>query len=70
MSAPGIRNVVLVHGGFVDGSGWQSVHRLLTADGYTDYRVAERSPRPLRGRRRRPAALRVAAAFAELAQAI
>ncbi|MEU8264737.1 alpha/beta hydrolase [Micromonospora sp. NPDC048999] len=28
-----IRNVVLVHGGFVDGSGWQAVHRLLTADG-------------------------------------
>ncbi|MEU7825986.1 alpha/beta hydrolase [Catellatospora sp. NPDC049133] len=33
MSKP-IRNVVLVHGGFVDGSGWQAVHRLLTADGY------------------------------------
>ena len=30
-----IRNVVLVHGGFVDGSGWQAVHRLLAADGYT-----------------------------------
>jgi pimeloyl-ACP methyl ester carboxylesterase len=30
-----IRNVVLVHGGFVDGSGWQAVHRLLTADGFT-----------------------------------
>ncbi|MFJ6198228.1 alpha/beta fold hydrolase [Micromonospora sp. NPDC092111] len=29
-----IRNVVLVHGGFVDGSGWQAVHRLLTADGF------------------------------------
>jgi pimeloyl-ACP methyl ester carboxylesterase len=27
-------NVVLVHGGFVDGSGWQGVHDLLTADGY------------------------------------
>jgi len=31
----GIRNVVLVHGGFVDGSGWQGVHRILTAKGYT-----------------------------------
>lgn len=29
-----IRNVVLVHGGFVDGSGWQAVYELLTADGY------------------------------------
>jgi pimeloyl-ACP methyl ester carboxylesterase len=27
-------NVVLVHGGFVDGSGWQAVYELLTADGY------------------------------------
>jgi pimeloyl-ACP methyl ester carboxylesterase len=29
-----IKNVVLVHGGFVDGSGWQGVHRLLTQEGY------------------------------------
>ncbi|MER7185165.1 alpha/beta hydrolase [Streptomyces hyaluromycini] len=29
-----IRNIVLVHGGFVDGSGWQGVHERLTADGY------------------------------------
>jgi pimeloyl-ACP methyl ester carboxylesterase len=28
------RNVVLVHGGFVDGSGWQAVHDLLANDGY------------------------------------
>ena len=27
-------NVVLVHGGFVDGSGWREVYDLLTADGY------------------------------------
>ncbi len=26
--------VVLVHGGFVDGSGWQGVYRELTKDGY------------------------------------
>jgi hypothetical protein len=25
---------VLVHGGFVDGSGWQGVYDLLTSDGY------------------------------------
>ncbi|TCN44768.1 pimeloyl-ACP methyl ester carboxylesterase [Kribbella orskensis] len=29
-----VRNVVLVHGGFVDGSGWQGVHDLLAEDGY------------------------------------
>src|SRR5690242_10083956 len=28
------RNVVLVHGGFVDGSGWQRVYHLLRQDGY------------------------------------
>jgi pimeloyl-ACP methyl ester carboxylesterase len=33
MTTP-VRNVVLVHGGFVDGSGWQGVYDLLTADGY------------------------------------
>ena len=27
-------NVVLVHGGFVDGSGWRGVYDLLTADGF------------------------------------
>ena len=31
-SAP--RNVVLVHGSFVDGSGWRAVYDLLTQDGY------------------------------------
>ena len=30
----GVRNVVLVHGGFVDGSGWQGVYDVLTKDGY------------------------------------
>lgn len=30
-----LTNVVLVHGGFVDGSGWQPVFRLLKADGCT-----------------------------------
>ena len=29
-----IDNVVLVHGGFVDGSGWQAVYGLLKEDGY------------------------------------
>ena len=31
----GIKNVVLVHGGFVDGSGWQGVYEALKKDGYT-----------------------------------
>jgi len=31
----GVKNVVLVHGGFVDGSGWQRVYDTLKKDGYT-----------------------------------
>jgi pimeloyl-ACP methyl ester carboxylesterase len=31
----GIKNVVLVHGGFVDGSGWQGVHAELRQRGFT-----------------------------------
>ena len=30
----GVKNVVLVHGGFVDGSGWQGVYETLKKDGY------------------------------------
>ena len=29
------RTVVLVHGGFVDGSGWEGVYNILRKDGYT-----------------------------------
>jgi pimeloyl-ACP methyl ester carboxylesterase len=29
-----LRNVVLVHGGFVDGSGWQGVYQSLSRDGF------------------------------------
>src|SRR3989449_4487694 len=29
-----VKNVVLVHGGFVDGSGWQGVYKALKKDGY------------------------------------
>ncbi|HZE70783.1 MAG TPA: alpha/beta hydrolase [Pyrinomonadaceae bacterium] len=28
------RNIVLVHGGFVDGSGWEGVYQILKRDGY------------------------------------
>ena len=33
-TSEGVKNVVLVHGGFVDGSGWQAVYDLLKKDGY------------------------------------
>jgi len=31
---PAVKNVVLVHGGFVDGSGWEGVYDILTKLGY------------------------------------
>jgi pimeloyl-ACP methyl ester carboxylesterase len=34
MNAGSARNAVLVHGGFVDGSGWRGVYDLLKQDGY------------------------------------
>jgi pimeloyl-ACP methyl ester carboxylesterase len=38
MSQPGatagVKNVVLVHGGFVDGSGWEGVYKALKKEGY------------------------------------
>ncbi|MEV8615072.1 alpha/beta hydrolase [Amycolatopsis sp. NPDC051373] len=34
MDTGSARNVVLVHGGFVDGSGWRGVYDLLTRDGH------------------------------------
>lgn len=34
MAQPKTVSVVLVHGGFVDGSGWEAVHRILRQDGY------------------------------------
>jgi pimeloyl-ACP methyl ester carboxylesterase len=40
--------IVLVHGGFVDGSGWQAVHGLLKADGYT-VRVVQNPTLTLQG---------------------
>src|SRR5204863_7520262 len=30
----GVKNIVLVHGGFVDGSGWEGVYKTLKKDGY------------------------------------
>lgn len=34
MSSHSVKSVVLVHGGFVDGSGWEGVYKVLTRDGY------------------------------------
>src|SRR6266849_6683454 len=34
MNANPAANIVLVHGGFVDGSGWRPLYDLLTQDGY------------------------------------
>src|SRR5262245_51757311 len=34
-NSPGVKNVVLVHGAFVDGSGWQGVYEALKKNGYT-----------------------------------
>ena len=34
-SPNGVKNIVLVHGGFVDGSGWEGVYKALKNDGYT-----------------------------------
>ena len=35
METSGVKNIVLVHGGFVDGSGWEGVHQLLTKSEYS-----------------------------------
>ena len=40
------RNVVLVHGALVDGSGWRAVHDLLMADDYTVGRGSDAAHQP------------------------
>ena len=35
VSSPTATTIVLVHGGFVDGSGWESVYQILKKDGYS-----------------------------------
>ena len=41
-------SVVLVHGGFVDGAGWEGVHQILTRDGY-DVRIVQNPTLSLTG---------------------
>ena len=43
-----VKNVVLVHGGFVDGSGWQGVYDRLSADGF-NVRVVQNPTLSLEG---------------------
>ncbi len=33
-NTPGVKNIVIVHGAFADGSGWENVFKILTNDGY------------------------------------
>src|SRR5438270_9340462 len=33
-AAPEVKNIVLVHGAWADGSGWKSVYDILVKDGY------------------------------------
>src|ERR1700756_2117758 len=40
-SASPIKNIVLVHGAWVDGSGWKPVYEILTKDGYDVTMVQE-----------------------------
>jgi hypothetical protein len=46
--------IVLVHGGFVDGAGWEGVYNILKKDGYEVSIVQNptTSPRPGRSSRR------------------
>src|ERR1700687_4678190 len=37
----GVRNIVLVHGAWADGSGWRGVYDILVKDGYTGSIVQE-----------------------------
>jgi hypothetical protein len=36
-----VKNIVLVHGAWVDGSGWKPVYEILTKDGYDVTMVQE-----------------------------
>src|SRR6202040_2404867 len=35
MDKPNVKNIVLVHGGFADGGGWEGVYNILKRDGYS-----------------------------------
>ena len=60
MSTNGALNIVLVHGGFVDGSGWEGVYNILKRDGTSRQRRPAPDLVPCRRRRGREAGARVA----------
>ena len=41
LAEAGVKNIVLVHGAFADGSGWRPIATILEHDGYTVYVVQE-----------------------------
>src|ERR1700722_7898693 len=41
LAVAGVKNIVLVHGAFADGSGWRPVASILEHDGYTVYIIQE-----------------------------
>jgi pimeloyl-ACP methyl ester carboxylesterase len=41
LAVASVKNIVLVHGAFADGSGWRAVATILKRDGYTVYVVQE-----------------------------
>lgn len=41
LAEAGVKNVVIVHGAFADGSGWRPITTILERDGYTVYVVQE-----------------------------
>ena len=41
---PRVRNIVLVHGAWADGSGWKGVYDILVKDGYTSASFRNRRP--------------------------
>ena len=49
-----VKNVVLVHGGFVDGSGWRGVYDRLTSVEYLEFYAACHDLPPAQGRRVSP----------------
>jgi hypothetical protein len=53
-----IKNVVLVHGAFADGSGWEAVANILKNDGYNVSVVQHPETSPMtRSTQRRPSTL-------------
>jgi hypothetical protein len=44
---PKINNIVLVHGGFVDGAGWRGVYDVLKKDGFNVSPVRKSASAPL-----------------------